>query len=127
MRRLFSSLSFSWLMLLALFAFGQPHGLAAQDDDYMSPNGRPLLGRDQVRYVITLSATDAQRASEVRAILYYQSIPPHYLAERFEIAAENPDNRVDTERLYYLASHLNVEQSVPGWKLELARASRPLR
>jgi len=29
MRRLFSCLSFSWLMLLALFAFGQPHGMAA--------------------------------------------------------------------------------------------------
>ena len=56
---------------------------------------------------------------KVVATLYYQSIPPHYLKDRFKVAPDDPA----TKRLYYLTSHLDLSKTpVKGWKLRIASA-----
>jgi hypothetical protein len=50
----------------------------------------------------------------VRATLYYQSIPPYYLMQRFEQAP----NAAGTQRLLYLTSRLNTKGTpIEGWRL----------
>ena len=52
----------------------------------------------------------------MRARLYYQATPPFYLQDRY-CTATGPD----TERLYYLAGHLNLARTpAEGWKLLIA-------
>jgi hypothetical protein len=61
---------------------------------------------------------DPARVS-VRATLYYQSIPPYYLRERF--TASNGDA---TRRLYYLTSNLNLAGTpMENWKIAIASAT----
>lgn len=51
--------------------------------------------------------------------MYYQSIPPYYLKQRFVTAPNGPA----TQRLYYLTSHLNVQgTAIEDWKLPLVSA-----
>ncbi|HOY05358.1 MAG TPA: hypothetical protein PLO67_08150, partial [Saprospiraceae bacterium] len=48
--------------------------------------------------------------------MYYQSIPPYYLQQRFVTAPFGPA----TQRLYYLTSHLNTTgTAIEDWKLPL--------
>ena len=61
----------------------QPHGESARDRDYW--NGQ---GADRLVYRIPLSRV--RGATAVRATLYYQAIPPHYLAQRFGIRCAIP-------------------------------------
>jgi mono/diheme cytochrome c family protein len=91
-----------------------PKGGAEQDPDY--GDGR---GTDTVTYRIELPAdVDPARVS-VRATLYYQSIPPYYLNDRF--TASNGDA---TRRLYYLTSNLNLSGTpMEHWKIAIASAS----
>lgn len=88
---------------------------AIRDPDYTDGKGR-----DRVSYEISLpEATDPDNVS-VRATLYYQSIPPYWLRQRFEAAPHMPA----TQRLYYIASHLNLDGTLlEDWKLRLASAS----
>jgi hypothetical protein len=65
----------------------------------------------------------------VVATLYYQAIPPDYLAQRFtdgglgQTAAAGAQSSAHTRRLYYLASHLNLDDTAAaGWKLPIDRA-----
>jgi hypothetical protein len=65
----------------------------------------------------------------VVATLYYQATPPHYLAERFshgrlgDAGAPGAPGSAHTRRLYYLASHLDLEDTpAAGWKLPIDRA-----
>ncbi len=76
-------------------------------------------GSDIVTYEITLpSAMSDLTGSTVIARLYYQAIPPYYLMERFTTA-----NGSSAQRLHYLASHLNLEDTpIENWKLEVASA-----
>ncbi|MCA1632328.1 MAG: hypothetical protein LC802_01095 [Acidobacteria bacterium] len=61
-------------------------------------------------------------AASVRVTLYYQSIPPYYLKQRFTRAG-GPE----TKRLGYFTSHLNVRGTpVEGWKLLVKCAARGL-
>lgn len=61
----------------------------------------------------------AARAASVRATLYYQALPPYYLAQRFA-TAHGPD----AQRLYSFASYLELRGTpVEGWKLLIARAT----
>ena len=60
--------------------------------------------------------------------LYSQSIPPHYLRERFEHAAKEGAERASAERLYYMAGHLNTqakaadgEAYLSGYKLQVGQ------
>lgn len=73
-----------------------------------------------VRYEIPLSAlpngTDPSKPT-VKPTLYYQSIPPYYLMQRFEQALR----RVGSQRLLYLTSRLNTKGTpIVGWKLLIA-------
>ncbi len=85
-----------------------PHGGAAKDPDFT--NG---TGSDIIIYEIDLPASLLKGAS-VAATLFYQSIPPYYLRDRFTTA---PDGR-GTQRLHYLTSHLQTEgTAIENWKL----------
>jgi len=53
----------------------------------------------------------------VKTTLYYQSIPPYYLMQRFEQAPNAPG----TQRLFYLTSRLNPAGTpIENWKLLVA-------
>ena len=57
-------------------------------------------GGDSLDYVVSRSELTGRRPTSVQATLYYQSIPPYYLQDRFCTAEGD-----DTERLYFLAGH----------------------
>ena len=95
----------------------------ALDTEFMQPvgiNDDPRYGdgsgSDEIRYVVPLR--EIPNAALVRATLYYQSIPPYYLQDRFSTGSG-----AETQRLYYIASHLNVDGSpIANWKLEVTSA-----
>lgn len=71
-------------------------------------------GGDSLEYKIPLGDIDGTPVS-VRAKLSYQSIPPFYLQDRFCTA-----DGADTDRLYFLAGHLNLDQTeAANWAFEL--------
>jgi hypothetical protein len=77
-----------------------------KDPDYREGGG------DSVKYEIELASLSAKPAS-VRATLYYQAIPPFYLQDRFCTSKSE-----DTQRLYFLAGHLNLQgTAAESWKL----------
>ena len=83
----------------------------------------PLTGADTVTYAIQLTPEQAGAVSEVRATLYYQAIPPYYLKHRVDGAEIGP-NLSDTERLYYMMSHLDtseVEHTLGAIEIERCR------
>jgi hypothetical protein len=97
----------------------QPHGTAARDADYW--NGQ---GADRIVYRIPLS--QVRGATNVRATLYYQSLPPYYLAQRFGIRCGSPfpTDCAETRRLAFLASRLRTTGTpIESWKLLLATAA----
>lgn len=76
-------------------------------------------GTSVVRYEIPLSAFSAKNVT-VTATLYYQTIPPYFLRDRFSQAPNSPD----TQRLYYLTSNLQTKGTpIENWKLRIATAS----
>ncbi len=78
------------------------------DPDYADGKG----GGDTLNYAIPLSDLKGEPA-QVRARMWYQATPPFYLQDRFCTARGN-----DTSRLYYLAGHLNLDNSpADNWKL----------
>jgi hypothetical protein len=101
----------------------EPHGEAARDSDYA--NGK---GADRIVYRIPLSRV--RGATSVHATLYYQSIPPYYLAQRFGIPCTSPSPTVcaETRRLAFLASRLRTAGTpIESWKLLLATEQRGLQ
>jgi hypothetical protein len=77
-------------------------------------------GTSVVRYEIPLSAFSAKNVS-VTATLYYQSIPPYFLRDRFSQAPNEPA----TQRLYYLTSNLQTKGTpIEDWKLQIAGATQ---
>jgi hypothetical protein len=90
----------------------QPEGNAIKDPDYQDGKA----GTDNITYKIKLPAGVDASKCKVQATLYYQTIPPYYLNQRFT-AAPNGDA---TKRLYYLTSNLNLTgTSVQNWKLPI--------
>jgi Cytochrome P460 len=92
-----------------------PEGDAASDPSYTNGSGT-----SKVRYEVPLSqlpkGIDLSKLI-VKATLYYQSIPPYYLMQRFEQAPNAPG----TQRLFYLTSRLNPNgTSIENWKLMIA-------
>jgi hypothetical protein len=76
-------------------------------------------GTNVVRYEIPLSALAAKNVI-VTATLYYQSVPPYFLNDRFSQAPGGPA----TQRLCYLTSNLQTKgTAIENWKLQIARAS----
>jgi hypothetical protein len=95
-----------------------PKGRAWDDPNYRNGKGISI-----VKYQIPLPPGLDPRTATVTATLYYQSIPPYYLADRFRIGA----NRPDTRRLYYLTANLNWQDTpFVNWKLLIASASAPV-
>ncbi len=97
--------------------FTGPHGDAEHDPEYINRSG--ATGADRIIYRIPLD--DRMRAAvSVRVTLNYQAIPPSYLKDRFAIG-----KGAETQRLAYLSSHLNVENTpIDSWKLTIASATR---
>ena len=103
--------------------------------DFTKPDGgdgRPVgktyldgSGSDELTYGVNLGANKS-KAVMVVVRLYYQSIPPYYLQQRFTTAPTG----TFTKNLWYYASRLNInEQGSPlvSWKLKIAEASKKLR
>ncbi len=90
-----------------------PEGNVLDDKGFLDGTGS-----DVITYRPTLPEGVLKRVRRgqpltVSAALYYQSIPPRYLQDRFTTA--QGDN---TRRLHYLASHLNVAgTNIENWKL----------
>jgi len=97
--------------------FTGPHGEAERDTEYVNKSGSS--GADTITYRIALNEKTRDVVAVI-AVLYYQSIPPYYLKERFTIG-KGPE----TKRLAYITSHLSIEQTpLENWKLALACAAR---
>ena len=80
-----------------------PHGGAATDPDFAA-------GSDVVHYRIPVRSSGPVT---VNAALYYQTIPPAYLRDRFATARGRSG-----DRLAYMTANLNVAGSaIDGWKL----------
>jgi hypothetical protein len=78
------------------------------DPDYESGGGDSLV------YEVPLAELSG-RAAGVKATLYYQATPPYYLQDRF-CTAKGPD----TERLFFLGGHLNLEGTeAAAWSFEV--------
>jgi Cytochrome P460 len=95
-----------------------PEGEAADDPVYLNGSGASV-----VRYEIPMSqlpkGIDSSKLT-VKAALYYQSIPPYYLMQRFEQAPDAPG----TQRLFYLTSRLNTRGTpIENWRLMIASSS----
>lgn len=76
-------------------------------------------GGDSLTYEVDLGEV-AGDPVYVRATLYYQAIPPFYLQDRFCTSRS-----ADTDRLYYLAGHLDLENTrMEDWKLSLVSTGR---
>ncbi|HEY8185491.1 MAG TPA: cytochrome P460 family protein [Pyrinomonadaceae bacterium] len=77
-------------------------------------------GTNVVRYEVPLAGLNAKDLT-VKATLYYQSIPPYWLNDRFTQAPNEPA----TQRLYYLTSNLQTKGTpIENWKLEIDKASQ---
>jgi len=82
---------------------------------YLSGKGTSI-----VRYKVQLRRGVSPQNIRVQATLYYQSMPPYFLGNRFE--TKGPDS----QRLFYLASHLNLDNmALQNWKLTIASAESP--
>ena len=56
--------------------------------------------------------------------MYYHAFQPFWLKRKFEISGDSPD----TQRLYFLASHLDTAGTViEDWKLRLVSVAEPVR
>ncbi len=94
-----------------------PHGLVTKDKLYMSGQGQ-----DAITYEVSIPKSKIQ-GGKVVAVLYYQSIPPFYLQQRFETATGTGG-----QRLFYMTSHLKTEDTpVEGWILETGRGEKGIQ
>jgi hypothetical protein len=108
------------------------HGEEAHDPYYVDPK---LTGADEIEYRIPFDPETLERADHVQVTLYIQSIPPFYLQQRFRDAARGPGGKEDIQRLYYLTSHLNLDDAtsekgepvLKGWKLRIAGGTRQVQ
>lgn len=94
-----------------------PKGVCG-DPDYDPVPG--FQGVDHVRYIATLPPEVDSTDLTVQVSIYYQAFQPYWMKQRFELSGDSPD----TQRLYYLASHLNTKGTIiESWKLPLVTAS----
>jgi hypothetical protein len=57
----------------------------------------------------------------ITATIYYQSIPPYFLNDRFTQAPNSPA----TQRLYYLTSNLQTKgTAIENWKFQITQATQ---
>jgi len=92
-----------------------PVGRAMSDPVYH--NG---LGQSVVRYQVKLPPGVDASAAIVTAALYYQTVPPYYLRDRYNGAPNGPG----TKRLKYLVENLNLNGTAfANWKLAIGQYS----
>jgi hypothetical protein len=100
----------------------RPHGSAAKDPDYL--NG---CGCDTIVYKVPLSKVP--NAAKVQARIFYQTVPPYYLRQRFT-DTYNPSTHTaaeNTQRLMDYIGKLNVKQvELHEWKLFVAGAEESI-
>jgi hypothetical protein len=97
-------------------AFGAGADLAADVEPFGVGNDPDYRegGGDSLVYEVDLAEVSGAPAA-VQATLYYQATPPYYLQDRFCTSRSE-----DTQRLYFLAGHLNLEgTAAASWKLEV--------
>ena len=105
----------------------ETHPVSVGDD----PTYKDGSGTSVVRYEIPLSAFPARnpgtgnagtpRNLSITATLYYQSIPPYFLNDRFSQAPHGPA----TQRLYYLTSNLQTKGTpIENWKFRITTATQ---
>lgn len=107
-------------------------GKAAFDPYYQNPS---LTGSDVIQYVMDIDKKLNGKVNHIEVTLYSQSIPPFYLQQRFRDANRGPAKKAEIERLYYIASHLNVEDTIDrkgrsvlnGWKFFVAQDRKKVR
>ncbi|MDX6272332.1 MAG: hypothetical protein QOD28_3555 [Acidobacteriota bacterium] len=97
------------------------------DAEHTKPGGVPRAsnpgyfdgsGTDVVTYEVPLDARIPVSAVTVSATIYYQTIPPYYLEQRYA----NAPNGQFTNSLKYYATHLNTNYIDPRWRLFLNEA-----
>jgi len=114
-----------------ILALAETHGQAKFDPYYTDPT---LTGADVIDYLISLDEQTLSQVYDIQVTLYNQSIPPSYLQQRFRDANRGPAEKDEIDRLYYLTSHLNVndvfdEEGNPvlkGWKLFITSKTQQL-
>jgi hypothetical protein len=91
------------------------------DAHYADPLGGN--GQSVVRYQVSLPAGTDPDSLQISAKLYYQTVPPYYLNQRFEQAGNMPA----TQRLFYIATKFDTTQTyglakapLENWKLLVA-------
>ncbi len=99
---------------------GQRPYKVVYDPDYWLPESA-AKGQDNIVYKVPLSSIRGWKS--VQAQLYYQTIPPYYLRDRFQTALQEkqrfPKER-DMNRLIHVASRLNLSQTpADGWSLKV--------
>ncbi|GAB4187728.1 MAG: hypothetical protein Tsb002_13290 [Wenzhouxiangellaceae bacterium] len=114
-----------------------PKSTIASDPQYTQS---AYAGTDQITYQIPLSAINGAAAS-VRATMQYQTIPPAYLAARYQDGYDEKQQQYlpATERMIYLTSHLNTELGLKsthpqnknlslteGWTMNIYQVSQNL-
>jgi hypothetical protein len=88
-----------------------------------APDLHPIAGGDSLLYMIPRSAIAG--AVAVRVAVYYQSIPPYYLADRFSSIGHEP--QADTVLLKKLVDGLRTDGTpIAGWRLELAAVKKDI-
>lgn len=97
-----------------------PDGVGA-DAHYADPLG--AKGQSVVRYQFPLPSGVDPATVNVSAKLYYQSVPPYYLNQRFEQAGDQPA----TQRLFYIVTNFDTTQTyglpkppMENWKVLIA-------
>jgi hypothetical protein len=100
----------------------KPHGSAAEDPDYLHG-----CGCDTIIYKVPLSKIP--NAAKVRAQIFYQTIPPYYLRQRFTDTYNPSTNTAaeNTQRLMDFIGKLNVKATeIHEWKLLVAETTRSI-
>jgi hypothetical protein len=105
-----------------LAATGPVGASVRADPDFSDNCGKGASGIDHIKYIMSLPPGVDKTNVVVKATMYYQSIPPFFLQQRFTLA---PDGEA-TKRLYYMASRLDTKTKgtpIENWKLRLVSAT----
>ncbi len=90
-----------------------PHGNVMNDAGFLDGTGSDVI-------TYNVPAAMVPKNAVVTATLYYQSIPPYYLQDRFSLTPEGKG----TQRLFYIASNMVLAgTNIVDWKLRIASAT----
>ena len=99
-----------------MYEFMEATNPKVSDDPDYRDQGPAFPGKDHLQYKIDIPAPYNPNSLSVQVTMYYQSIPPYYLYQRFATAPTGDA----TQRLFYLTSRLNTQgTAIENWKLPL--------